>query len=199
VSEETTTPRTGWAAIATVPNLISLIRLACIPLFVWMLFGGSNRTDAALLLGALGATDWIDGWFARRFNQVTDLGKILDPTADRLLLLVAAFSLIVEGSVPWWFAVLALIREGLVGLGALVLAALGARRIEVTWWGKTATFSLLWAFPCFLAGQSTAFAHEWFAVAAWIFGIPGLVIAWWSAAGYLPEARRALRDGRANK
>ena len=132
-------------------------------------------------------------------HQLTDLGKILDPTADRLLLLVAAFSLIVEGSVPWWFAVMALIREGLVGLGALVLAALGARRIEVTWWGKTATFSLLWAFPCFLAGQSTAFAHEWFAVAAWIFGVPGLVIAWWSAAGYLPEARRALRDGRANK
>lgn len=186
--------RGGSGGVLTVPNVISLIRLACIPLFVWLLFGADNRTDAALLFGALGATDWIDGYIARRFDQISEVGKILDPTADRLLLLVAVSSMIVDGSVPVWFAVATLVREGLIGLGALLLLALGVRRIDVTWWGKTATFALLWAFPCFLAGESTAFAHEWFAVAAWVFGLPGLAIAWWSGLGYVPEARRALRS-----
>ena len=80
---------TGWAGVFTLPNLISLVRLGCIPWFVWPLFGAGNRTDAALLLGALGATDWIDGWIARRFGMISEIGKVLDPTADRLLLLVA--------------------------------------------------------------------------------------------------------------
>ncbi|HBL08339.1 MAG TPA: hypothetical protein DDZ64_04475, partial [Acidimicrobiaceae bacterium] len=98
--------RTGWSGVLTVPNLISLGRLACIPWFVWILFEAGNRTDAALLLGALGATDWIDGWVARRFDQVSDVGRVLDPTADRLLLLVALVAMLIDGSVPPWFAVL---------------------------------------------------------------------------------------------
>ena len=85
--------RTGWAGLWTVPNAITVVRLACIPWFLWLLFEEGNRTDAALLLGTLGATDWVDGWIARRFDQVSEVGKLLDPTADRLLL-VAALSLI---------------------------------------------------------------------------------------------------------
>jgi len=189
--------RTGWSGVLTVPNLISLGRLACIPWFVWILFEAGNRTDAALLLGALGATDWIDGWVARRFDQVSDVGRVLDPTADRLLLLVALLAMLIDGSVPPWFAVLVLIREVLIGAAALILALLGAARIDVTWWGKTGTFALLWAVPFFLAGSSTAFAHSWFAVGAWVFGVPGLLISWWAAFGYVPAARTALREGRA--
>ena len=75
--------------VLTVPNLISVLRLLCIPLFVWILFGVESRSAAAILLAGLGATDWIDGWIARRFDQTSELGKILDPTADRLLLIVA--------------------------------------------------------------------------------------------------------------
>ncbi len=188
---------TGWPGVFTLPNLISLLRLGCIPWFVWILFAAGNRTDAALLLGALGATDWVDGWIARRFGMISDVGKVLDPTADRLLLLVALVAMIIDGSVPTWFAVAVLAREFLVGLAAIVLALLGAARIEVTWWGKTGTFALLFAVPFFLAGESTAFAHEWFAVGAWIFGLPGLVIAWWAAYGYVPRGMAALREGRA--
>ena len=84
----------------TVPNLISVGRLACIPLFLWLLFSVQDRWAAALLLGALGATDWIDGYIARRFDQVSELGKILDPTADRLMLLVGIFAIWIDGSVP---------------------------------------------------------------------------------------------------
>ena len=140
--------RTNWKPF-TVPNLISLLRLCCIPIFIWLLFGKNDRWAAALMLGALGASDWVDGYIARRFNQVSELGKILDPTADRLMLLVAIFAIMVDGSVAIWVAGLALIREALVAIVAIVIAALGARKIDVTWWGKTGTFFVMFAFPFF--------------------------------------------------
>ncbi len=190
---------TGWAGILTVPNLISIARLGCIPWFMWLLFGIEDRMWAALLLGGLGATDWVDGWAARRLGQVSELGKILDPTADRLLLLVAVPCLLVDGTIPGWFALTVLVREVLVGAATLALAALGARRIDVSWWGKTGTFALLWAVPCFLAGESRVPVDEAFTVMAWVFGLPGLAIAWWAAFAYLPVARRALAEGRADR
>ena len=190
---------TGWAGILTVPNLISIARLGCIPWFMWLLFGVEDRMWAALLLGGLGATDWVDGWVARRLGQVSELGKILDPTADRLLLLVAVPCLLVDGTIPGWFALTVLVREVLVGAATLALAALGARRIDVSWWGKTGTFALLWAVPCFLAGESRVPVDEAFTVMAWVFGLPGLAIAWWAAFAYLPVARRALAEGRADR
>ena len=190
---------TGWAGILTVPNLISIARLGCIPWFMWLLFGVEDRMWAALLLGGLGATDWVDGWAARRLGQVSELGKILDPTADRLLLLVAVPCLLVDGTIPGWFALTVLVREVLVGAATLALAALGAQRIDVSWWGKTGTFALLWAVPCFLAGESRMPVDEAFTVMAWVFGLPGLAIAWWAAFAYLPVARRALAEGRANR
>ena len=106
---------TGWAGILTVPNLISIARLGCIPWFMWLLFGAEDRMWAALLLGGLGATDWVDGWAARRLGQVSELGKILDPTADRLLLLVAVPCLLIDGTIPGGFALTVLVREVLVG------------------------------------------------------------------------------------
>jgi len=151
---------------------------------------------AALLLGALGATDWVDGWIARRFDQVSEVGKVLDPTADRLLLVVALVAIVDDGSIPIWFAVIVLVREVLIGLIALLLLMVGVRRIDVTWMGKTGTFALLWAVPCFLAGQSTVTAAWAFEAAAWIFGIPGLVISWLAAWGYVPVARLAIREWR---
>ena len=190
---------TGWAGILTVPNLISIARLGCIPWFVWLLFGAEDRMWAALLLGGLGATDWVDGWAARRLGQVSELGKILDPTADRLLLLVAVPCLLIDGTIPGWFALAVLVREVLVGAATLALAAFGARRIDVSWWGKTGTFALLWAVPCFLAGESRVPVDEAFTVMAWVFGLPGLAIAWWAAFAYLPVARLALAEGRADR
>jgi len=183
----------------TIPNLISVMRLGCIPLFLWLLFSKEDRWGAALLLGALGASDWVDGFIARRFNQVSELGKILDPTADRLLLLVGVFAIWLDGSVPGWIAVLALIREGLVALIALVLGVLGVRKIEVTWWGKTGTCLLMFAFPFFLAGESEVVVSSFFAIGAWVCALVGLPIHYWSALGYVPVARDALREGRSGR
>ena len=140
--------------ILTVPNLISALRLACVPWFLWLLFGAEDRWGAALLWGALGATDWVDGWWARRFNSVSNVGKLLDPITDRGVLLAGVFAVGFDGSVPWWLVALTLAREGLVAIVGLVLLSLGAKPIDVTWWGKCATFGLYFCFPLLLAGAS---------------------------------------------
>jgi cardiolipin synthase (CMP-forming) len=183
--------------VLTLPNLITLARLACLPVFLWLLFGKEDRAAAAALLALLGITDWVDGYLARHLGQVSELGKILDPVADRLLFIVGAGGILIDGSVPTWFAVIVLVRETLVGGATLVLAALGARRIDVTWFGKAGTFGLMIAFPLFLASHSDLSWADTAGVLAWIAGIPGLALSLYAAVLYVPIARRALREGRA--
>lgn len=184
--------------LATWPNLITFGRLACIPIFVWLLVGRDDRASAAWLLGALGSTDWVDGWVARRFDQVSEFGKIFDPTVDRLLFLVAIPLLLVDGSAPWAIGLLVLFREGLVAVAAVLLAAKGVPRFDVTGEGKTGAFLLMFAFPLFLGANSTlsyAGTLEWL---AWIFAIPGVGYSWYSLlAQYLPAALRGLAESRA--
>jgi cardiolipin synthase len=182
--------------IWTVPNALSVIRLLCIPLFLWLLFHDDNRAGAAGLLAGLGATDWVDGYIARHFDQTSTLGKILDPTADRLLLLVGVFAILIDGAVPPVVAILTLAREGAVAIMALALAALGARRIDVTWTGKAGTFGLLFAFPFFLTSESTIGWRDTAEVLAWLCAVPGLAFSYVAAAQYVPIARKALREGR---
>ena len=183
----------------TVPNAITLVRLACLPLFLYLLFGRDDRSSAAWLLAAIGATDWLDGYLARRLHQVSTFGRVLDPTADRLVFLVGAVALLIDGSVPAWFAIATLIREGFVAIVALGLAAAGARRIDVTYVGKCATLGLLMAYPLFLAGESDIFFHAPGRVAAWLIGVPSLVLSYYAAAGYAPLARAALDSRREQK
>jgi cardiolipin synthase len=184
------------SAILTLPNVITLVRLACLPLFLWLLFGAEDRAAAAWLLAALGATDWVDGYLARHMHQVSDVGKVLDPVADRLLFFVGAGGILIDGSVPTWFAVVVLVRETLVGGATLILGALGAKRIDVTWYGKAGTFFLMMAFPLFLASHSDISWADAAGVLAWLTGIPGLVLSLYAAVLYVPLARRALAEGR---
>jgi cardiolipin synthase len=191
--------RPSSTAIVTLPNLITVVRLACLPLFLWLLFAQEDREAAAWLLAALGITDWVDGYLARHLGQTSELGKILDPVADRLLFFVGAGGILIDGSVPVWFAVVVLIRELLVGGTTVVLAALGAKRIDVTWWGKAGTFGLMVAFPLFLASHSEVSWHHAAGYLAWIAAIPGLCFSLYAAASYVPIARRALAEGRATR
>jgi cardiolipin synthase len=182
--------------IVTVPNVITLVRLACIPFFVWLL-AADELLAAAGLLAVLGATDWVDGWVARRFDQGSDLGKVLDPVADRILLLVAGVGLIVQGSVPLVVGILVLAREALVSVAVLALAAAGARRIDVQWVGKAGTLALMFAFPLFLwADAISGTAHDVVLAAAWFMAVCGLVLSYYAALTYVPLARAALREGR---
>ena len=183
--------------VLTAPNLITLVRLLCIPIFLWLLFGLHHQTYAAVLLAALGATDWIDGFVARRYHQVSTLGKVLDPAADRVLVGTAVIAVIVHGAVPVWFGVATLAREALVSVMVVLLAALGAARINVLWIGKAGTFALMFSYPAFLLSYGTASWQGPIRVVAWICGVIGLVLAWSAAAGYVGPARDALRMGRA--
>ena len=198
---EGTTPDAVTRCLArddlSLPNVITLARLACLPVFLWLLFGKEDRAAAAALLAVLGITDWIDGYLARHLGQVSELGKILDPVADRLLFFVGAGGILIDGSVPAWFAVIVLVRETLVGGATIVLAMLGARRIDVTWFGKAGTFGLMVAFPLFLASHSDLSWADTAGVLAWVAGIPGLALSLYAAVLYVPIARRALREGRA--
>jgi cardiolipin synthase len=190
--------RTGEDRILSLPNVVTTIRLVLVPVFVWLLVVPHHRDwfAAAVLLAALGSTDWVDGQLARRLDQVTNLGKVLDPTADRVLLVTAVVGILAAGAVPGPVAIAALSREGLVAVAAVCLALAGARRIDVTLIGKAGTFGLMCAFPLFLAGHSTIGWHHVALVLAWVAAIIGLVLGWISVIVYVPMARRALAEGR---
>jgi cardiolipin synthase len=188
----------GWM---TWPNAITILRLAALPVFFWLLFDTNHRAEAAWLLGVLGATDWIDGFVARRFHQVSNVGKILDPTADRLLVIGGLLAVAAAAGVPWWFAIITLTRELIVSILTLVLAALGAVRINVLWWGKVSTFALMTTFPLFLLTTNAHHAalRTWqhdARIACWVIGLAGLTLSWFVLFGYVKPALAALRAGR---
>lgn len=179
--------------IWTVPNVITFLRLAGLPVFVWLLLGADARWAAFWVLAAVGATDWLDGYAARRLGQVSRLGKVMDPLVDRALLATAGIALAIDGAVPWW------VIGAVVGRDLLLLAIAwwwfrGIPDIPVNRAGKTATACLLVGVPSFLlasidwtgAGASEVLA--WVAVAA---GILGYLVA---GLAYLAAARR-LRAG----
>lgn len=177
----------------TWPNLITLVRLCCLPLFLWLLLGRDDRAWAAWLLGATGATDWVDGWVARRFDQVSEFGKIFDPTADRLLFIVAIVAIMIDGSAPLWFCVAVLVREvAFGGTVALLTLVAGMERFDVTYLGKWATFILMFTFPGFVMGESSLGIADAFTVATWIIGPIGLILSYITAFQYIPVIRRSL-------
>lgn len=181
----------------TLPNAFTLFRLCCIPLFLYLLFGRDNRAGAAWLLGGLGATDWVDGWLARRLNQTSEFGKIFDPIADRILFIVGIGGIIIDHAAPLWIAWAVVAREVIFG-GTVAIATLvfGMKRFDVTWLGKSATFLLMFAFPGFMLGSTDFPGHRGFQIASWMLGIPGLILSYYTAFTYIPTIRDSLREGR---
>jgi cardiolipin synthase (CMP-forming) len=193
-----TVPMADTDRILTLPNLFTATRLACVPVFVVLLAAPHRQYwwQAAVLLAVLGATDWIDGQLARRLHQVSTVGKVLDPTADRVLIAVAAIGIVAVGAVPVWVAAVALTREALVAAGVLVLAAAGARRIDVVGVGKAGTFLLMCAMPLFLAGHAPIGWHQTAETLAWVTVVPGLILGWVAVFRYARLARTALAERR---
>lgn len=172
-----------------VPNVVSLTRLALIPVFVWLVVA-EDFGWAGLLLGLIGATDWIDGFLARRLNQVTEVGKLLDPVADRAAVFVAVVAGLVTGVLPAWFAWALIIREGLIGVGALYGMRHGVTKLDVRFLGKTATLMLYFSIAGFYVG--TGFTMDWIVTTSYLIGIPGLVMYYWVGVEYLGDMRRAI-------
>jgi cardiolipin synthase len=187
--------------IVTVPNVISVVRLACVPLFVWLV-AADHVLAAGLLAAGLGATDWVDGYIARHFDQGSEIGKILDPAADRVLLVATAIAVLALGLPTEVKVVVAimLIREVGIAAATIALALAGARRIDVVWAGKAGTLALMFSLPMFLGADATrASWHAFFIVGAWVFAIGGVILGYYAAAKYVPAARDALREGRASR
>lgn len=172
-----------------VPNVISLIRLALIPVFIWLI-AIDEYGWAGILLGVIGATDWIDGYLARRLNQVTEVGKFLDPLADRVAVIVAVVGGLLTPVLPTWFALLLILREVLIGIGAIIGWRNGVTKLDVRWLGKLATLMLYVSISFFYVG--VGFELDWLVWIAYVIGVPGLIIYWWVAFEYLGDMRRAI-------
>ena len=190
--------------ILTWPNLITTIRLLCLPLFLYLLFGRDALAWAGLLLGTLGATDWVDGYVARRFGQTSTFGKMYDPTVDRLMMVVSIVDIVVviDDTAFRIYAAIVVTREVLVGIYVVTITAMGAKRMNVTWWGKVGTFCNMCAFPWFLFAFEPSFSDGWqtaWKVAAWGVAVPGVVFGVMAAFQYLALGREALAEGRAER
>jgi cardiolipin synthase len=183
----------------TIPNAISVLRLAGVPVFLWLLLGEDRPVAAGILFAVLGATDWVDGYIARHFDQGSEIGKILDPVSDRVMLIAGAIGLLLSGDVPIWVGVLVLAREAALSVVTVILAAAGARRIDVQWVGKAGTLALMFALPGFVlvSALNDGLTRDIIEVITWLFTIGGLILSYYAAALYIPMSREALREGRA--
>ncbi len=180
--------------ILTIPNLLTVGRLALVGVFLWLLFGDHERIAATVVLMVTGGTDFLDGYVARHLHQVSTLGKVLDPTADRVVLGAGVVAIAAYGAVPWWLAGVVLGRELVVSAAVLALAAMGTRRIDVLWVGKAGTFGLMGCFPLFLLSDSSAGWASVLRDVTWVLVVPALVFSFVAAVSYIPIARRALAE-----
>jgi cardiolipin synthase (CMP-forming) len=168
----------GSARVLTVPNLLSVLRLAGVPLVLWLLLGPQEDGWAIVVLALGGITDWADGKLARVLGQYSRLGALLDPAADRLYILAALLALGFRDIVPWWAVVLLIARDLVLGVTLPLLRRRGYGPYPVTYLGKGATFLLLYAFPLLLLGQTDTWAAP--------IALPiGLGFAAWGTALYL--------------
>ena len=177
------------AELWNVPNVISLIRLALIPVFIWLV-AIAEYGWAGVLLGVIGSTDWIDGYLARRLGQVTEVGKFLDPLADRLAIIVAVIAGLISGVLPAGFAIALIVREVLIGIGAIYGWSRGVTKLDVRWLGKAATLLLYVSIALFYVG--VGFDVELLEAAAWLTGIPGLGMYYWVGVEYLSDMKKAI-------
>lgn len=175
----------------TIPNLISLIRLGLIPWFLWLLFAKDDPAGAGMLFFVIASSDWVDGYLARRLNQVSELGKILDPLADRVAVAVAVVFGWVAGVLAPWFAAALILRESLVALAALAVVVRGAERtVEVQYLGKVATFLVYSAVTWFYC--AAGWEWRWLEILAFVVGTAGLAIYYYVLGDYWRDVRAKL-------
>lgn len=178
--------------VLTVPNLLSFLRLALVPVFLWLIIDGADGW-ALLVLAVSSLTDFLDGWIARRFNQITRLGQLLDPAADRLYIFAALIGLAWRDLVPWWIVLVVVGRDVfLLGLG-VVLANHGFGPLPVHQLGKVATFCLFYALPMIMLGQAFPELAWWSQPVGWAFGLWGAYLYWWAGIIYAVETVRVIR------
>ncbi|MEI5675119.1 MULTISPECIES: CDP-alcohol phosphatidyltransferase family protein [unclassified Nocardioides] len=176
----------------TLPNVLSMLRLAGVPVFLWLVLGPEADGWALALLMVSGFTDFADGWLARRFNQTTVVGQILDPVADRLYILAVVVGLALRDVIPWWMAVSLPLRDLLMWGLVPLLRTRGYSALPVHFLGKAATFNLLYAFPLLLLGDGDGTVATLADVFGWAFAFWGIGLYWWAGVLYAWQVRRLL-------
>jgi cardiolipin synthase len=177
--------------LKSIPNMLSILRLLLVPVFLLLLVNDRFLWALAVLAFA-SFTDWLDGQIARRFNQVTQLGKLLDPSADRLFILATLIGLTWHGIIPSWFALVIVMRDILLLVGLPVLRRLGYKSLPVHFVGKAGTFALLYALPLLLMADVWVEASWLIQPIAWAFAWWGIALYWLSGFIYLAQLRNLV-------
>lgn len=178
--------------ILTLPNVLSLARLIGVPVFLWLVLVVHADVWAFVLLAVAGATDWLDGYLARRLGQTSRLGVMLDPLADRLYIAATLVGLAIRDIIPWWLVGVLVARELMLLALLPLLRRHGQVALPVTYVGKLGTFALLWGFPLLLLGTLPGVWGGLASALGWAFSIWGVLLYWWAGIRYVQTAR-ALR------
>ena len=180
--------------VLTLPNVLSFIRLLGVPVFLWLLLARQYDRLAVAALFFLGATDWVDGYLARKWNQRSKLGQVLDPFADRMYILATLIGLAIRGIIPWWMVLLLIARDAI--MAAVVFPLLRTRgfiTLPVHFLGKAATFCLLYAFPMVLLGAGDEPWALWCRVTGWAFALWGAGLYWFAGLMYFGQTFDVLK------
>ncbi|WP_183095417.1 CDP-alcohol phosphatidyltransferase family protein [Nocardioides stalactiti] len=179
-------------AVFTIPNVLSALRLAGVPLFLWLVLGPEEDAWALVVLMVSGVTDFLDGWLARKLNQQSALGQILDPVADRLYILAVVVGLALREVIPWWLAVSLPLRDLLLWGLVPLLRTRGYSALPVHFLGKAATFNLLYAFPLLLLGDGTGAVATLAQMFGWALALWGIGLYWWAGVLYAWQVRKLM-------
>ncbi len=180
--------------VLTIPNIISIIRLAGVPLFLWLILVPEADAWALAVLFVSGFTDWLDGYLARKLHQTSKLGAILDPVADRLYILSTVIGLGMRDIIPWWMAIILPARDAFLWCLVPFLRTRGYSALPVHFLGKAATFNLLYAFPLLFIGDGDGTIATLGKMFGWAFAIWGIGLYWWAGLLYAWQVRKLLGD-----
>jgi len=192
VAGETTGTGEPSTLVWTLPNVLSALRLLGVPLFLWLVLGPEADAWALLVLVVSGITDYLDGWLARRLDQLSVVGQILDPVADRLYILAVVVGLALRDIIPWWLAISLPLRDLLMWGLVPLLRTRGYSALPVHFLGKAATFNLLYAFPLLLLGDGEGTIASLAEVFGWAFAFWGIGLYWWAGVLYTWQVRKLL-------
>jgi cardiolipin synthase (CMP-forming) len=184
----------GQSAVWTLPNAVSALRLLGVPLFLWLVLGPEADVLALVVLMLSGFTDWLDGYLARRLDQTSKLGEILDPVADRLYILAVVVGLAMRDIIPWWVALILPARDAFLWCLVPFLRTRGYSALPVHFLGKAATFNLLYAFPLLFIGDGSGTVATLGNMFGWAFAIWGVGLYWWAGLLYAWQVRKLLAD-----
>ncbi|MEV8254176.1 CDP-alcohol phosphatidyltransferase family protein [Rhodoglobus sp. NPDC076762] len=176
----------------TVPNILSFLRLGLVPVFLYLIITAQDAL-ALLVLVFSSLSDYLDGFIARRFNQMTRLGQLLDPAADRLFIFAALIGLAARDVIPWWLFFVIVAREVMLAVLGIISANYGFGPLPFHHLGKVATAALFYALPVLMLGQAFPAIASVTDPVGWAFALWGAFLYWWAGFIYVAQSVRISR------